>query len=386
MALGKTNITTLSEGAIVTEIEDYKWVQMQAGITGNFVKAIYKNDYLVAITADGTVAYTTDGEVWNTSVLEYTGCKLNDIDWDGNKFILVGSYLNEQKDTKGLIVMTEDLITYSKIDYGFKVLAIYPINGAYILITDIGSSRSALEAKWITIAETIKLIKESSLHATTYPVEAYSISKNTDGILIYYTANSSPTRYQYIKKIDYDGVNAVGDSWERSDNKKTVTVFECKDILYAIELLEETGYNLYKITDSNEKILVCSNQNFMFKDGTYFNECEIFINSHEMLVVKKGESITNKTIDNLVEIAPELTMNCITKAFGQLYIFGNQGAILKSSVETNNEETIIVQVLSAKRALAESKIYTDEQVASLEARIVILEEKISALETIPETE
>lgn len=55
--LGKTNITTLTEGAVVTEIEDYNWIQMQSGIYGNFAKAVYANDYLAAITADGTIAY-----------------------------------------------------------------------------------------------------------------------------------------------------------------------------------------------------------------------------------------------------------------------------------------------------------------------------------------
>ena len=92
-----------------------------------------------------------------------------------------------------------------------------------------------------------------------------------------------------------------------------------------------------------------------------------------MLIVKKGESIADKTLDDLIEIAPELTMNCITKAFGQLFIFGNQGAVLKSSVETNNENAIAVQTLSAKKALSDAKQYTDEQYALLEARIEALE-------------
>ena len=74
--LGKTNINVLTEGTIVTEIEDYRWIQMQSGIFSDFVKAIYKNGYLVAITADGKVVYTTDGEVWQVSTLEYSDCKL----------------------------------------------------------------------------------------------------------------------------------------------------------------------------------------------------------------------------------------------------------------------------------------------------------------------
>ena len=44
--LGKTNINTLTEGTIVTEIENYRWIQMKSGIFSDFVKAIYKNDYL----------------------------------------------------------------------------------------------------------------------------------------------------------------------------------------------------------------------------------------------------------------------------------------------------------------------------------------------------
>ena len=66
-------------------------------------------------------------------------------------------------------------------------------------------------------------------------------------------------------------------------------------------------------------------------------------------------------------------MTFIEKAFGQLFIFGNQGLILKSTNEVNNKEAIAVQHLSAKQALAQSKIYTNEQVASLEARIAALE-------------
>ena len=118
---------------------------------------------------------------------------------------------------------------------------------------------------------------------------------------------------------------------------------------------------------------VCMGQNFAFKNGVYFNGCQIFINNHEMMVVRKDENIADKTLEDLIEIAPETTMNCIMRAFGRLYIFGNQGAILKSSAETNNEEAVAVQTLSAKKALADAKRYTDGQFAVLEARIAALE-------------
>lgn len=135
--LGKTNITTLKEGAIVTEIEDYRWIQQETGINGNFIKAIYNNEYLVAISKDGVIAYTMDGEVWNSFLLEYADCRLNDIDWDGNRFILSGSYTDDGTSNEtGLILTTNDFRNYNKINIeneDTEYLCVYPVNGKYIV-------------------------------------------------------------------------------------------------------------------------------------------------------------------------------------------------------------------------------------------------------------
>ena len=80
--LGKTNITALQEGAIVTDVADYGWIQQQIGINGNFVRTIFNNQYLVGITENGIIAYTADGEVWQTVVPDYVDIRLNDIAWD----------------------------------------------------------------------------------------------------------------------------------------------------------------------------------------------------------------------------------------------------------------------------------------------------------------
>lgn len=186
-----------------------------------------------------------------------------------------------------------------------------------------------------------------------------------------------------VKNGSYtSGLNEIGiitnderkviETGKQSGNLLT-PVFECKNELYYMRLYSSENYVLSKVIDTDEKIVLSQGINYGFVDGIYFNNCQLFINNHEMMVVKKGESLANKTLDDLIEIAPELTMNCITKAFGQLYIFGNQGAILKSSVETNNENAIAVQTLSAKKALADAKAYSDERYAELEARIMALE-------------
>lgn len=369
--LGKTNITTLSESAVVTEIEDYNWIQIQSGIFGNFVKAIYKNGYLVGITADGTIAYTTDGEAWQTHVLEYEDCKLNDIDWDGSRFIFAGSYTGTspieidagKMVQRGLIVVTSDFATYemkyieTRESYVKEYFLIYPVNGKYIVLAnDYGMHKyiGKLEGKWET---------EEKISGITH----HYMAKNSRSIItVAYTSGY----YAYI----IDGSTGIGRvSYETSSQKDGLVFFECKDELYGMSLEEGRYYNLYKITNSNEFVIVSREKNFAFVDGVYFNDCKLFINNHEMLIVKKGESIADKTVDDMIEIAPEVTMNCIEKAFGQLYIFGNQGLIMKSSVETNNEEAIAVQTISAKKALFDAKKYTDERYDVLEARIAALE-------------
>ena len=375
--LGKTNITTLSEGAIITEVEDFKWVQMQSGTYGNFVKAIYKNGYLVAITADGTVAYTTDGEVWQTSVPEYTDCKLNDIEWDGSRFILAGSFFTNNR-LNGLILATSDFSSYEMIKNDNEIdsfWALYPQNGKYLVL---GSAETDMKCFVGSLGDNgwEKIVAVCTWYRSDCP-QTVVFGKNSNGMLVTLMSsrNESSAVYNthFIYKIANEGnllrVKSVG----ASSANRNVSVFECKDTLFYISLQSTDDYRFAKVLSSGEEMLMSSGINYMFVDGVYFNGCELFINNHEMLVVKKGESIADKTLDDLIEIAPELTMNCVTKAFGQLFIFGNQGAILKSSVETNNEEAITVQTISAKKALADAKKYTDEKYVALEARIVALE-------------
>ncbi len=398
--LGKTNITTLSEGAVVTEIEDYNWIQMQSGVYGNFVKAVYANDYLAAITADGAIAYTDDGEVWQTSMPEYDDCKLNDIYWDGRRFIIVGSYeftvtTSDKNYQMGLILTTTDFSTYEKVeipgqfdiednergDWVSEYLGIYAENSKYFVLgirkvngivngfqkETIYISRFSgdLENKW----EVLTIQNLDGLNSL------FSWASNENKFIMSYSGNFKNGSYlTYLNEV------LVSDSYRTheietkngSENRLT-PVFECKNELYYMRLYNEDNYVLSKVIDTGEKIVLSRDINYGFVDGIYFNNCLIFINNHEMLVVKKGESIADKTLDDLIEIAPELTMNCIIKAFGQLFLFGNQGAVLKSSVETNNEDAIVVQTLSAKKALADAKKYTDDKYAELEARIAALE-------------
>lgn len=377
--LGKTNITTLSEGGIATEIEDLRWIQVQSGVSSDFVKAIFQNGYLAAITTDGAIVYSTDGEVWEVVQVEATDCKLNDIDWDGEKFLLVGSSTEESgtSEKTGLVIATTDFKTLEKIDalpYN-EYFMISPRNGKYILVARKYSTVYVLSTD-LTEGGT----QETQLDKYGENLQGIMVAKSTEGALVciqsyrYGTGAYAGMMLNHIDMVKVNG-NGIIELYPnlKATNKNMLSVFTSKDTLYFMCLQNVDNYRLNRVTGSDEIMTVCTGQDFALRGGVYFNNCQLFINNHEMLIVKKGENFADKTLDDLIEIAPELTMNCITKAFGQLYIFGNQGAILKSSVETNNENAITVQTLSAKKALADAKLYTDTQFAVLEARIAALE-------------
>lgn len=378
--LGKTNISALQEGAIVEDIADFRWLEQQAGISGNFVQAVFKNNYLIGITANGNIVYTTDGESWEKSVPEYNDIKLSDVEWDGTRFLISGSY-KEDGTEKALLLSTTDFSRYEKIDIAAlfpstitsasELVYVYPENGKYVLV-----AKDARTDSSIILHKLYGDLKSTFTHQKIKNgTGAYSVSfaKNSSRSIISLCIGN----YEYRFAITADRLeetlshysNYSGDSYADMG-----VAFECKDVLYFFNKASSAKRELMKYVDESNNSILTTGINWSFTDGVYFDECELFINQHDMLIVKKGEKISEKTLDDMIEIVPEKTITCIEKAFGRLYIFGNQGLILKSTNEVNNEEGILVQYLSAMQALAESKRYTDEKIAALEARVKALEE------------
>ena len=379
--LGKTNITALQEGAIVDDIADFRWLEQQAGVNGNFVQAVFKNNYLIGITANGNIVYSTDGDSWEISIPEYNDIKLNDVEWDGARFLISGSYKEDDAE-KALLLSTTDFSSYEKIDIDSligslkitELIYVYPENGKYILAAidhyDDGLKRTTLYKLYGDMKS------EFTYSKVKYETGNYSISfaKNSSKQII----SLCFELYEYNYALTSNSVYDVGGFYHNSSGYSFVGMgkaFECKDFLYFFSNHYKSNNNLTKYVDESNKSIVSTGINWSFTDAVYFNECEIFINDHNMLIVRKGEKIGDKTLDDMVEIVAEKSISCIEKAFGRLYVFGNQGVILKSTNEVNNEEGILVQQLSAKQALAESKRYTDEKIAALEARVAALEAK-----------
>lgn len=393
--LGKTNITTLSEGVMVTEIEDFNWIRMQSDINGNFVKAIYENGYLVAITADGKVAYTTDGEAWQVSNLKYADCKLADIAWDGNQFLLVGSYNDtvERNDGTsgeyelGFISMTIDFTSFEYIsadtedirlansyDYYSKYYAVYPTNGKWSVLainrSQYNASSTLTTALCILVGDKNNPFKRHTVIENRYIGEIF-VGKNSQGVFV--TNVSGSIGYTYMIDENLNVIKKGEVSGKSLIPMIKLPVFDCKDELYYTAVNNSADYRFVKVLSSGEEMLMSTGINYGFVDGVYFNKCKLFINNHEILILKKQESIADKTLEDLIEIAPENTMTCITKAFGQLFVFGNQGLILRSSTDGNSEEAILIQTMSAKKALLDAKAYTNQLYEQLVARIEALE-------------
>lgn len=321
------------------EIENTIWVQMPSGTYSNFIKAICKNGYPVAITADGTVVYSFDGESWEKSKPGYKDCTFTDIDWDGERFLITGSYVNEESNTVGLLLATEDFKEYTKIDIPNSentyaaYYAVYPVNGKYTVVALRKGTGNNKDSVRIYIGdfsggEWNERVFGDNILSAIYSVR---VIKNSTGILVYFNGRISDP-VSYYREYIY-GLNEVGDSRKLIENvsNNEYSLFECKDTVYYFSYRESGNYQITKVLDPTGTEVVSSGQNFAFVGGVYFNKQEVFINARSMLVVKTGEKMGDKTVDDLIEISPETAMSCITKAFGRIYIFGNRGLILKSS-------------------------------------------------------
>lgn len=419
--LGKTNITTLTEGGIATEIKDYSWLQIQTGINGNFVKAISKNGYLAAITSNGAVVYTQDGEVWESKVLEYTDCKLNDIEWDGNRFLIAGRCTEniaqesgeaETTHIVGLMLETKDFKTFTKIEIPrkadscesdncnhvteyiavwaqngkYKVLAFYPYNTVDPCTSKPSSGLALftgdLQHEWESTIYGVcynKLNKTSSSSGFVCPYpESISVAKNSYEMLFCMNVFAGSSCCGIVFKVCSDDVQVVTSLTNNNKNTVILHAIECKDNLFYCSMDAADNYVLAKVSESNEIFTMSIEQNYGFVDGVYYNDCQIFLNRHGILIIPKNKNISDMTVADVMEIAPEVSLNAITKSFGKIFVFGNQGTIIKSSAETDNEEFIAVQAMTAKKALSDANRYTDKKYEELEQRIAAIESKFAA--------
>lgn len=401
--LGKTNLTTVKEGTIASDITEYKFADAEvSGVDGTFIKAVYAGNVLVGITYEGAIAYSFDGENWSMVRLNLEKYyNLYDIMWDGNKYVVVGAVSAEGNEGKnvehGIIATTEDFAEFTVIEdnenYYSRYYSVIKRNGRYILIGLRESSPSGLNIKkniFSKVGELNSWESETVLYDlgsnnSDMEYTHINVKNNSNCILVLCrynrTLNNNTVRTFEVMTstdgIEYNRIEILHPDNKPYDKQMSLT-FVSKDSLYYGFNHADFNYKLIKLINLNETAVISTEKNFSFVDAVYFNKYEIFINNHQMLILAAGEQISNKTLDDLTDITYDFSMTAIIKAFDKLYIFGTGGHILVSTDEINNEEALAVKSLSAYKALYEAKNYTDAKCAELEARIVSLESSIAS--------
>lgn len=380
--LGKTNIVTTAESAATAEIEDYKWIAASAGDGQAFIKAAFGDSMLAAITADGGVTYSADGENWEwQSVGDYVFC---DILWDGARFIIVGGHNEDGKDY-GLIIITTDFTdldvrtkcTDSDASNQYRFFGIAKVNNKYaVMVQQNGSSQQQLISwvgdldTWDTKTVIRKVIRNGSFSWTAFHVE---LVRNTSGFMLYAKGTGNNSGYSHDVYTSSDGVvfnnQATLTSTSTNAINNWIKVMSLRDELYFMYLVNDQTYNIYKVLSAMDRVLVSTGINYQFVGGAYYDNTLVFINNHNMLLVKNNESLTDKALSDMFEISYDYSFNSIIKAFDKLYILCNQGYILMSDAEGKSSETTAVSTMSARRALFDAKKYTDEQLNGIRLEV-----------------
>lgn len=416
--LGKTNISTVEKGVIVSDIEDYSWLSANIqSVNETFIKVIYANNVLVAITENGTVACTKDGENWECKKLELENgdfFELTDIVYGNGKYVIVGYHTDQETYIHGLIVTTADLIEYqiktsAETEEYFNSSSLYTkfvsvsvVDNSFVIcyigckkISSTSKMEVSIYAAFTDMKDTTTINQiDSGIEVENSRINfknitentTFQIAKKTNGDFIYYRKTCYNNKYFHSLYVSNKGTgfrNLIPVDLSEAVMGHTnlsadlFSVFECKDNLYYASNTSYLDYEVAKIIGGTEKVAISTNIIYEFVNATYFDKCEVFINSHEMLVVKRGESLENKTLQDMVEITYDFSMKYIVKAFNKMYIFGTGGNILVSSNENRNEDSLAVQTMSAMRALYDAKIYTNEKYEELDTRLTELERQLT---------
>ncbi len=396
--LGKTNISTVEKGVIISDIEDYRWDSANIqGINETLIKVIYANNILVGITETGTIAYTKDGENWECKTLELENgdcLELADIAYGKGKYVIVGSHKGKETSIHGLIVVTEDFVDYDikteaeQAEYfnpvgmciAAKFFAVSSNGNNFIILytagISLGASRVPVYSAVTDMDKTVNNLIDSGISNLQSNMVESAVAnticksaKKVNGEILYYqsTTVSSGNTYETYNEVHHVQSDGIGQTTIVTDGEydyqdtNLYSIFECKDALYYAANTNSMQYKVQKVIGSGDTEMKSSGIAYGFVDAVYFDKCEVFINDHEMLVVKRGENLADKSLNDMVEITYDFSMTSIIKAFNKLYIFGTGGSILVSSAESRNEDVLSIKTMSAVKALYEAKVYTDNK-------------------------
>lgn len=417
--LGRTNITTVKGGITVSDMNLLAWNNAGTlNINSAFKKSLFANNILAAITKSGIIIYTRDGENWETADFNIdVAYSIADGIWDGQRFVFVGRHSTDQENVcQALIVATKDFQDYEIMrDCTGKEYQQNNANHKNLSLVYCGKFQAIVLNEDSTYTLACSAIANSTIPnmdvflvrgdltnlqftcnilyniRITTPIEKaldniqVETAKNADSFMIYVKVlheNNDNTYYRHSLCISDNGQTCrLLEGQEPEDYSDTgissdiVKIFECKGSLYYMTLRNKNNrlVRLRGFSDEQGSV-VSTDKDWSFVDAVYFNKCEIFITANQMLVIKAGEDITDKTEEDLIDISYDFSLINIVKGFEKLYLFGTNGNILVSSDEIKNESATAVKTMSAAKALYDAKVYTDKKLEGLEERIAVLEQ------------
>lgn len=352
---GRTNIIPITEPAITDEIVELSQVEWKVHLTDSaehFQKIIYANHIYMGITASGSIIWTTDsGETWHTKkVGDYV---FTDIFWDGTLFIVCG-----YSGFTGVIISTADGREVTvKADYSNApfVGGTYK-DGIYYFISCYNKTLHTWTGTVLAdIADT-----GNTINAEPYAIQYVKFMyANGRFLLAYMYSYSSTTTYNILfssNGLDFTDLVIRNNTTARDTNIWLTCINRIFYVYVADELYKSiTGSTWSKISGlSNLKGLISFN-----------NQLLLVGDKNKGIIVNQGESIAEKTINDYKVIMDEVVITTAVSAEDKIMIGCQGGVALSSKQKNTNPDTVAVQTMSAKKALADANQYTDSQIRIL---------------------
>lgn len=363
--LGKTNaiFVTDTESAPVQLVQE----TILTVSTADIEKIEYVNGYYFAFLSDEKVLY---GKEINSLGILKNG---EEILYASHVIYADGKYYFARSNKEAMVYASEGLNEFTTIAIkdGHKIIGLYKSTEDKIVILVYSSN-----LLYMLVATTLESYQETEsqfieIKASNYFSPELSFFRGSRMIkdrIIMYERTGNSNAFGTVA-ISMDGTRVVADSsynfyahghfYSYSKSNNTI-YYSVNGINYSLLGTVDAINSLY-IMEFDEGVI-----GLFFKSG----------NTYKFSVAEAPTKIIS-AVDNAVEVNIIGNILTGTEIAGHTYIGCSGGVILKTyadySGSGNAPDAALLKTLSAKQALTESKKYTDELIAALEARIALLE-------------
>lgn len=326
----------------------------------DFIKVIYGGGRFVAISENGSIAYSTEGQTWTVRKLgDYT---FFDIDYINGTYFIVGG-----ADTKGLILLSTDLINWkaetTEIDpavipadiaslQSLQFRGIRSNGREYILIATAiyAKSGTSYYAPCVYAGSDIKALKIVFIKAGASTTNGISrILKGNSRIGLLYQQSSacyilhtsdgsncedtrlpsyspSPRNHAFF----YEGYFLQGAHYMPS---MTSSSYEKYAHMYRSINLKEWEIMGPGVKHDSDKVDLP-----YFIGAVRIGSCSLYIGEHMGMLLADGEDMLEKTQADCFNISQSVTINSVVRSDKRIVCVGNGGIIFSANVDINDKD------------------------------------------------